>query len=874
MKILLFGTGDYYRKYREWFRREDIEGLIDNDENKQGILIDGFQVYQPHIAVNREYDCVVILSVHEEAMHRQLVELGVPEDKIYKFSELHKHPDIIKKARPVCCWGNDRMFSEIITGSYADAVLLMSHNLDLNGASLALFYMAQILVKNGFRVLFASCADGSLRRHLYEKNIPAIIDPNLQVRTQKGTEWTHGFRRIICNTLNYYHFLSDRIQEVKIIWWLHDPLMFYKSLDQELLHKIQVDNLTVCAVGPIAEESFKVYYPNAKVKQLIYGIPDMPVNRMPHDKLEFITIGNVQEYKGQDILIQALKRLDSETIEQIHVKIVGFQSSVYANDVKTQAEELGSTVSFMPPTDREQIHRLLDESDVLVCPSRADTMSIVTNEGMQHGLPCIVSDAAGVSAYINDGVDGFIVKQGSVESLLQKIKWCVDHRDRLEQIGLAARRIYEQYFSMETFEKKLLPIVRDAFEIHRFTYDSKWSGRMMERKEIILFGSGKTGYEALMLLGSENVTCFCDNNSSVCGTEKYGKMVISFQNLKTEHQNAIVLICVFDDGSAYNIARQCEDNEIEDYLTYRSIMERFTDRDEAMNFINNSENRIKMRKQFWFCRIRNLEMQVDFFKEHADIKSLKPATGKLRDRQIACVQTAKEWLDKISGLDIKPFLCSGNLLGYVRHGGFIPWDDDIDFGLIRSEYEKLKEYCSLHLHTEKEHMEKEKNGSSVKVISDELENCYWVLFSDHLAIVYNGVGMDFFSLDYYADNFSFDELMNYAWKINEKLKTIISKEEQRRFMDEVMKENKQNAVEKSNFVYFGMDNMEIRNRFHRGKYIPEDAIFPLKKVLWEEAYFWVPNDPEEVLKYEYENIWEYPEDVGIPAHFMTLGIGE
>ena len=177
-------------------------------------------------------------------------------------------------------------------------------------------------------------------------------------------------------------------------------------------------------------------------------------------KLKFLTIGYIEWRKGQDLLIDTLELISDDYLGDSEFGFVGQDSSVMAKSLKERIQG-NQNIKMLGTVSRDEIHRLLEETDVLICPSREDPMPTVCAEAMMHGVPCIVSDATGTSAYISDGYNGLVFKSEDIDALKGKILWCINHRSELAKMGDKARIVYEETFSIDVFERKLLSDVDD-----------------------------------------------------------------------------------------------------------------------------------------------------------------------------------------------------------------------------------------------------------------------------------------------------------------------------------------------------------------------------------------------------------------------------
>lgn len=401
--------------------------------------------------------------------------------------------------------------------------------------------------------------------------------------------------------------------------------------------------------------------------------------------------------------------------------------------------------------------------------------------------------------------------------------------------------------------------------------------------KVILFGAGRWGREALSYFGEENVLCFCDNSAqedkevTVCG-----KKVISFQKLLEIHKQYIIVISTGTDFIEA-IGNQLDAAGVEDYFIYYVLLKNDVSSEKLFKWLQ-EEGVDRTFKKYYRMLARWTEIKLEYLKNHADIMSLKPARGSMRETQMKLLEVAGDFFDFVKELEIKPFLNFGNLLGAYRNQGFIPWDDDFDFGIMRNDYERLMDFagkkCLVGVRVGE--IWHDISGQRIpwrglieqnpdKFVLEVKSRMLQVFRSDYCKEWKHA--LDFWVFDYYKEGYDHAEHRRWLAKLNQEILDFDNEKERVEFLRRERENNPMISREETKYIFPGVDNnggYVFSTRRDIDKWIPKEKLFPLRKVKYENTEFWAPNDMEFLLGLEFGDYMKFPYDIGEPRHGKCL----
>ena len=164
--------------------------------------------------------------------------------------------------------------------------------------------------------------------------------------------------------------------------------------------------------------------------------------------VEFCFVGALNNHKGVDKILEALKCLDSKDIKYIFHFVGDGPQRI---DFEKTAKLLRLEIVFHGFLAKDSISNIYSRCDFIILPSKSEGFPKVIGEAMNFGCIPIVSDVSCISQYIQDGVNGFLIKPITSKEILKKINLALNltYSERLKikkyNFELAEKFTYDYY---------------------------------------------------------------------------------------------------------------------------------------------------------------------------------------------------------------------------------------------------------------------------------------------------------------------------------------------------------------------------------------------------------------------------------------------
>lgn len=101
-------------------------------------------------------------------------------------------------------------------------------------------------------------------------------------------------------------------------------------------------------------------------------------------------------------------------------------------------------VHFGGQVGQRDLPRWYHMADIYISPSHVDGTSVTLLEALASGLPCLVSDIPGNREWVEEGVNGWLFRDGDADDLAEKIQLAIKSRRSWGRMGKAARKTAEE----------------------------------------------------------------------------------------------------------------------------------------------------------------------------------------------------------------------------------------------------------------------------------------------------------------------------------------------------------------------------------------------------------------------------------------------